>query len=125
MAHAVVHSVPIKTDFEGSTDIAENFTSTITVDAESGLQRTTLRGRSLLGRTIELPPSHVISLVTTTVDPATRCVSQQGEEELVLPHQFQLETTAAQYTQWEHDRIPTGCDTLQQWIALAAVIHAP
>ncbi|KAG5505636.1 hypothetical protein JIQ42_08402 [Leishmania sp. Namibia] len=131
------HSLPIQTDFEGTTDVHENFTSAMTRDPSNGLWRATLRGRALLGEEVRLPDDYAIAMTTITTNetflppspasassfPSVRSTAEV--DELETPAQVSIQACAPCYVVWEHDKAPTAATTISQWIALARLIHTP
>ncbi|KAG5483667.1 hypothetical protein CUR178_08334 [Leishmania enriettii] len=131
------HSLPIQTEFEGTTDVHENFTSAMTRDPGTGLWRATLRGRALLGEEVRLPDDYAIAMTTITTNetlfppsPASASSflslrSTAEVDELETPAQVSIQACAPCYVAWEHDRAPTAATTISQWLALARLIHTP
>ncbi|KAG5484531.1 hypothetical protein LSCM1_07907 [Leishmania martiniquensis] len=131
------HSLPIRTDFEGVTDVCENFTAAMTRGPNDGLWRATFRGRALLGEDVHLPEGYAISLTTIATKeslcPASSASSSPfpsarptaEADELETSTQVSVEACAPRYMVWEHDKAPTTAAAISQWITLAQLIHTP
>ncbi|KEG05533.1 putative ribonuclease H1/H2 small subunit, partial [Trypanosoma grayi] len=115
----VVHSLPIKTTFRGTTDIDANFTQH-TVRDESGELHNTLRGRTLIGREVVLPPTYALVCASLAKRQQTQGAAGQSVAALV-----QVEATASdvhvsaatdRFCLWEHDKRPERPAALLQWL---------
>ncbi|KAK7197771.1 Ribonuclease H2 non-catalytic subunit (Ylr154p-like) [Novymonas esmeraldas] len=109
------HSLPVQTDLHGTTDVRENFTSVAVRDAQTGLWRSTLRGRTLLGQEVSLPEDYVVAVASVPTQSGA-CAAGSDLEAAV-------HATAPAYVVWEHDRAPAAASAVPQWIALAELIH--
>ncbi|RNF09302.1 putative ribonuclease H1/H2 small subunit [Trypanosoma rangeli] len=130
---AAVHSLPVKTTFRGTTDVVENFSRHI-VRTEGGELRNRLRGRTLIGREVILPPSYVLACVSFV---PRRQQQQQGTEAagrlaFSAPPSAQMEASAADVRVtatadslcvWEHDKPPERAEALGHWLELSHAIH--
>ncbi|KPI87553.1 hypothetical protein ABL78_3350 [Leptomonas seymouri] len=129
----VFHALPVQTDFAGTTDVHENFTSVMAEDSTTHLWHATLRGRRLLGTAVQLPDDYAVALVATAECPAgpSPCFylsvlseAREKESTIEVPSVMLVEAAAPSYVQWEHDRPPAAAATVPQWIALASILHA-
>ncbi|KPA75657.1 hypothetical protein ABB37_08224 [Leptomonas pyrrhocoris] len=127
------HALPIQTDFEGTTDISENFTAAMTQDPQDHLRHAALRGRRLLGKEVRLPDDYAVALVAVTDNtpdpsswPSSSAFATAGEKErsIVVENNMLVQAAAPSYMQWEHDRPPAAAAAVPQWIALASILHS-
>lgn len=124
------HSLPIQTDFEGTTDVHANFTGVMTRDAKAALWHAHLRGRHLVGAEVTLPEDYAVALVDVrdTTARTSPSAAYHIEREKEMATEMDVETfvqvAASSFVQWEHDQPPAAAATLPQWIALAAVLHS-
>ncbi|RNF19095.1 putative ribonuclease H1/H2 small subunit [Trypanosoma conorhini] len=128
-----VHSLPIKTTFRGTTDVVENFSRHI-VRTEGGELRNRLRGRTLIGREVVLPPSYVLACTSFVPRPQQQPQATEAAGRLASspPPLAQLEAAAADvrvtatadsFCMWEHDKRPERVEALGQWLELSYAIH--
>ncbi|KAG8347208.1 hypothetical protein TRVL_01959 [Trypanosoma vivax] len=126
----VIHSLPIKTTFRGTTDVGENFTSH-TVRGDNGELRNALRGRMLIGQEVKLPASHAIVCVSFTNNNTTPTGYRASGTSSAAPPTL-LEVSASdvcvqvvtdRFCLWEHDKKPERPDALLHWLELANAIH--
>ncbi|KAL7702911.1 Ribonuclease H2 non-catalytic subunit (Ylr154p-like) [Lotmaria passim] len=127
-AGVAFHSLPIQTDFDGTTDVRENFTSVMTQDLKHHLWHATLRGRSLVGKEVHLPDDYAVALVAVSDNAptsfSTAFTAKEKECAIDVPSRIFVKAAAPSFIQWEHDRPPAAAATVPQWIALASIIHA-
>ncbi|PBJ69748.1 putative ribonuclease H1/H2 small subunit [Trypanosoma cruzi] len=129
----VVHSLPFKTTFRGTTDIEENFSRHIEHTENGGL-RNTLRGRTLIGREVVLPPSYVLAV--TSFMPrqqyplgtgAAGCVTSSAPslaQVEAVASDVRITATEDRFCVWEHDKQPERVDALAHWLELSRALHS-
>jgi hypothetical protein len=126
------HSIPVQTDFAGTTDVYENFTSVIEKDPIDHNWHVTLRGRNLVGQEVCLPDGYAVALVeakegtSSPTFPGLLWYAASAERERIVDeqHDFFVQTAAPSFVLWEHDQPPAGVATVSQWIVLSSLIHA-
>ncbi|ESL10720.1 hypothetical protein TRSC58_01542 [Trypanosoma rangeli SC58] len=129
---AVVHSLPVKTTFRGTTDVAENFSRHM-VRTEGGELRNRLRGRTLIGREVVLPQSYVLACVSFVPrQQQQQATEAAGRLTSSAPPSAQVEASAADVRVtaiadslcvWEHDKQPERAEALGHWLDLSHAIH--
>ncbi|CBH09160.1 ribonuclease H1/H2 small subunit, putative [Trypanosoma brucei gambiense DAL972] len=136
-APVVIHSLPVKTNFRGTTDVTVNFTQH-TVRGEGGELRNALRGRTLIGREVILPSSYVIACASFTNKPP---IAEAGGRksggaaacfDTTQPSSAQVEAAAGdmritavaeRFCIWEHDKKPERSEMVTQWLRLSNDLH--
>ncbi|ORC85898.1 putative ribonuclease H1/H2 small subunit [Trypanosoma theileri] len=130
---SVVHSLPIKTNFRGTTDVDENFTKYVK-RSENGDLHNNFRGRTLIGREVLIPPSYVLICAGLFKQEQKSPFDAAGQSTSTSSALAQVEASAAdvsitattdRYYLWDHDKRPERSQALQQWIELSHAVHLP
>ncbi|KAH9598339.1 Ribonuclease H2 [Trypanosoma melophagium] len=130
---SVVHSLPIKTNFRGTTDVDTNFTKYMT-HGENGELRNTFRGRTLIGREVLLPPSHIFTCAEFSENQQKTVFDAAGQSASTALALAQIEASAEdvyitattdRYYLWDHDKQPERSNAIRQWIELSNAVHLP
>ncbi|EPY32912.1 hypothetical protein STCU_02580 [Strigomonas culicis] len=123
------HSLPIKTYFEGTTNVAENFSSRTrsSTGVEDEPLTNTFRGRFLQGQMICTPKDYSIALLSfSKADPGTRASAMEesiASEVCLVSDANHVFASSDRFVQWEHDRRPENTDTISNWVNLANDLH--
>nr|CCC89426.1 conserved hypothetical protein [Trypanosoma congolense IL3000] len=133
-----VHSLPVKTNFRGTTDVDVNFTRQTVIDSKGELHNT-LRGRKLIGHEVKLPSSHVLvcasfhnksPVAMTTAKKSFGVAAFPGNAPPAVAqveakaHDVHIKAVVDRFAVWEHDKVPERSQILLQWLQLAGAVHS-
>ena len=116
--NTILHSIPAQIDYNGEANVHQYFQIKPTKTGEAGKFKASYRGRPLLGKKIEIPPSYKGYIANKKRD----TFSDHQEQTLYVEKSFDS------FTLWNLETPPTSNDVLVKsldWLEVANVLHSP